>query len=93
MNKIQDNTNKTSLNKNDEMIISLISRDLGNFCKYYNIINLKNSYLSYYHELFIFWQKLFLQNKIDKENNLLYMMNEVIELSKIIFIIQKREFL
>jgi len=93
VNKIQDNTNKTSLNKNDEMIISLISRELGNFCKYYNIINLKNSYLSYYHELFIFWQKLFLHNDIDKKNNLFYMINEVIEISKIIFEMNDIQFL
>ena len=89
MNKIQDNeinkynndnyySNKASFNKNDEIIIALISKHLGNFCNYYNIINYKSSYLSNYHTLFIFWQKLFIQNEINNKNNIFYMINEVI---------------
>ena len=104
MNKIQDNeinkynndnyySNKASFNKNDEIIIALISKHLGNFCNYYNIINYKSSYLSNYHTLFIFWQKLFIQNEINNKNNIFYMINEVIELSKKIFEMNDIQFL
>ena len=89
MNKIQDNennkynndnyySNKASFSKNDEIIIALISKHLGNFCNYYNIINYKSSYLSNYLTLFIFWQRLFIQNEINNKNNIFYMINEVI---------------
>ena len=69
VNKIQDNennkynndnyysNNKTSFNKNDEILIALISKHLGNFCNYYNIINYKSIYLSYYQARY-FLQKI-----------------------------------
>ena len=76
---------KISFNKNDEIIISFISKDLGNFCRYYNYIKNNNIYLDYYHKLYIFSQNLFLKNNSGKENNIIYFINEVIDISKKIF--------
>ena len=106
INKIQDKDNnnlynnnfylkeKISFNKNDEIIISFISKDLGNFCKYYNYIKNNNIYIDYYHKIYNFAQKLFLKNN-DKENNsnFLYFINEVIDLSKNIFEMNDIQFL
>ena len=76
---------KSCFNKNDEIMMSLISKDLGNFCKFYNIINYNKIYLSYYHALLSFWQKLLLKIDDQKQNNISYFINEVIEVFKIIF--------
>ena len=56
----EDNNNKIYFNKNDEILLDLISCNLGDFCKYYNYIENKNKYLNYYHYILHFWNKLFL---------------------------------
>ena len=91
INKIQDKENnsynnkyfkeKYSFNKKDEILMSLISKDLGNFCKYYNEIKYNITYISYYHALLKFFQNLFMKN-VQKENNIINMINEVIGLTK-----------
>ena len=86
-------TEKTSFNKSDEIMLSLVSKDLGNFCKYYNYIKYNNNYLLYYHSLCIFFQNLFIKKKIKEENNIFYLINEIIELSKIIFEMKDIQFI
>ena len=108
INKTQDKDNsdlfnnnfylkeKISFNKNDEIIISFISKELGNFCKYYNYIKNNNIYLDYYHKILIFSQKLFLKKYSNEDNsnfNIFYFINEVTEISKIIFEINDIQFL
>ena len=102
INKIQDKENnsynnkyfkeKSSFNKKDEIILSLISKDLGNFCKYYNEIKYNITYISYYHALLKFFQNLFMQN-VQKENNIFNMINEVIGLTRNIFNMNDIKFL
>ena len=102
-NKIQDKENniynnmyfkdKNSFNKNDEILMSLISKDLGNFCKYYNSIKYNTTYISYYHTLLQFWQNLFLKKNKEEENNIFYMFNEVIALTRNIFDMNDIKFL
>ena len=84
---------KTSFNKTDEIMMSLISKDLGNFCKYYNYINYNKNYLLYYHSLCTFFKKLFIKKEVKEDNNLFYMINEIIELSKIIFEMKDIQFI
>ena len=84
---------KTSFNKIDEIMMSLISKDLGNFCKYYNYIIYNKNYLLYYHSLCTFFKKLFIKKEIKEDNNLFYMINEIIELSKIIFEMKDIQFI
>ena len=84
---------KSSFNKNDEMIMSLISKYLGNFCNYYNNIQNNSAYLSYYHILLLFNQKLFLNKEKNKEIDLFFIIKEVAELSKIIFDMDSIKFL
>ena len=84
---------KNSFNKNDEILMSLISKDLGNFCKYYNSIKYNTTYISYYHTLLQFCQNLFLKKNKEEENNIFYMFNEVIALTKNIFDMNDIKFL
>ena len=96
-NKCKENNiyfkDKSSFNKNDEMIMSLISKYLGNFCRYYNNIIFNRTYLSYYHILLLFSQKLLLNKEKNKEIDLLFIIKEVTELSKIIFDMDNIKFL
>ena len=102
INKIQDKENnsynnkyfkeKYSFNKKDEILMSLISKDLGNFCKYYNEIKYNITYISYYHALLEFFQNLFMKNA-QKENNIFNMINEVIDLTRNIFDMNDIKFL
>jgi hypothetical protein len=84
---------RISFNKNDEIMISLISKDLGNFCKYYNYLNYNNAYLIYYHSLCLFFHNLFIKKKTKEENNIFYLINEIIELTKIIFEMKDIQFI
>ena len=95
INKIEDKENiiykdnyfkdKPCFNKNDEIMMTLISKDLGNFCKFYNLLNYNNIYISYYHTLLLFCQRLLLKNEDKAQNNIIYFNNEVTEVFKIIF--------
>ena len=45
---------QNTFNKNVEILMRLISKDLGNFCKYYNTIKYITTYISYYHTFYNF---------------------------------------
>ena len=72
--------------------MSLVSKDLGNFCKYYNEIKYNITYISYYHSLLKFFQNLFMKNA-QKENIIFNMINEVIGLTRNIFDMNDIKFL
>ena len=91
--KINYCIDKPLFNKNDEIIISLISKYLGNFCKCYNYINNKNIYMYYYRSLLLFFQKLFIKNNSKDENDITYMIDEVNKILKNIFEINDIKFL
>ena len=93
MNNIDFYLYKPIFDKNDEIIMSLISKDLGNFCKYYNYINSINNYLLYYHSLLKFYEKLFSKKEISEQNDIFYFLKEINELFKVIFDVSDIQFL
>ena len=92
INKISNpNDNKNnSFDKNDEIIISLLSKDLGNLCRYYNYANFQKNFVYYYCEIFEYWQ-----NIIFKSGNFetKYFLDETSEILKKIFEISEIQFL
>ena len=93
MNNIDFYLDKPIFDKNDEIIMSLISKDLGNFCKYYNYINNINNYIFYYHSLLKFYEKLFSKKDTNKQNDIFYFLKEINDLFKIIFDVSEIQFL
>jgi len=92
MNNIDFYLDKPIFDKNDEIIMSLISKDLGNFCKYYNYINNINNYIFYYHTLLKFYEKLF-KKETNEQNDVFYFLKEISDLFKIIFDVSEIQFL
>ena len=93
MNNIDFYLDKPIFDKNDEIIISLISKDLGNFCKYYNYIIYINNYIFYYHTLLKFYEKLFSKKDSNEQNDVFYFLKEINELYNIIFDVIEIQFL
>ena len=93
MNNIDFYLDKPIFNKSDEIIMSLISKDLGNFCKYYNYINYINNYIFYYHTLLKFYEKLFSKKEKNEQSDIFYFLKEIYELFKIIFDVNEIQFL
>ena len=93
MNNIDFYLEKPIFNKDDEIIMSLISKDLGKFCKYYNYINNINNYIFYYHTLLKFYEKLFSKKESNEQNDIFYFLKEISELFKIIFDVNEIQFL
>ena len=84
INKIkEENSNKAYFNKNDEILLDLLSNKLGDFCKYSKYIENKNKYLNYYHYILHFWNKLFL--KTSSSPSLYLLLEEFSFLMKKIF--------
>lgn len=93
MNNIDFYLDKPIFNKNDEIIMSLISKDLGNFCKYYNYINYINNYIFYYHSLLKFYENFFFKKETNEQNDIFYFIKEINELFNIIFDVGDIQFL
>lgn len=92
INKIkEENSNKAYFNKNDEILLDLLSSNLGDFCKYSNYIESKNKYLNYYHYILEFWNKLFL--KTSSSPSLYLLLEEFSFLMKKIFNSNEIQFL
>ena len=92
INKISDpNDNKNnSFNKNDEIIMSLLSKDLGNLCRYYNYAYFQKNLVNYYCEIFEFIRNLFFKN----ENcEIRYFLVEISRILKNIFDFSEIQFL
>jgi hypothetical protein len=92
INKIkEENSNKAYFNKNDEILLDLLSNKLGDFCKYSKYIENKNKYLNYYHYILQFWNKLFL--KTSSSPSLYLLLEEFSFLMKKIFNSNEIQFL
>ena len=91
INKIKEDNNKAYFDKNDEFLLDLLSRNIGNFCKYYNIIENKNNYISSYHDLLNFWNKLFFKTSISA--SLFLVLEEFSKLMKNVFETNQVQFL
>ena len=91
INKIKEDNNKAYFDKNDELLLDILSRNIGNFCKYYNIIENKNNYISYYHDLLNFWNKLFFKTSIS--GSLFLVLEEFSKLMKNVFDTNQVQFL
>jgi hypothetical protein len=87
----EENSSKAYFNKNDEILLDLLSSNLGDFCKYYNYIENKNKYLNYYHYILQFWNKLFL--KTSSSPSLYLLLEEFSFLMKKIFNSNEIQFL
>lgn len=84
INKIKNNPNKSNndksnFDKNDEYILSLLSRNIGNYCRFYNSIKRTKKYLFYYNEVLKLSKKFFI--KEDQDDGSIYLLME--EFSKI----------
>ena len=92
INKIkEEKNNKAYFDRNDEFLLDLMSKNIGNFCKYFNIIENKNNYISYYHDLLNFWNKLFFKTSIS--GSLFLVLEEFSKLMKNVFDTNQVQFL
>jgi len=84
INKIKNNSNKTNnekanFDKNDEYVLSLLSRSIGSFCQYYHSIKKIKKYIFFQNEILKLWKKFFI--KEDQDDGSIYLLIE--EFSKI----------
>ena len=89
--KEEENNNKSFFDKNDELLLDLLSINVGNFFKYFNIIENQNKDINNYHYILEFWNKLFYKKSLSPS---LYLVSEEFtKLMKKVFDISEIQFL
>ena len=95
INKIKEednkNNNKSFFDKNDELLLDLITCNIGNFLKYFNIIENQNNYINNYHYILVFWNKLFYKSSFSP--SLYLVIEEFTKLMKKIYNVNEIQFL
>ena len=95
INKIKEdnnkNNNKSFFDKNDELLLDLITGNIGNFCKYFNIIENQNININNYHYILEFWNKLFYKSSYSP--SLYLIIEEFTKLMKKIYNVNEIQFL
>ena len=87
INKVKSNksiNDKSNFDKNDEYILNLLSRNIGNFCGYYKRMTKAKNFISYYNEITNLWKKIFIKDE-QEEGSIYYFIEEFSKLMKNIF--------
>ena len=95
INKIKDednkNSNKSFFDKNDELLLDLITGKIGILCKYFNVIENQNNCVNNYHYILEFWNKLFYKSSFSP--SLYLVIEEFTKLMKKIYNVIEIQFL
>ena len=91
INKLkEEENNKVYFDKNDEILLDLLTINIGNYCKYFNIVENKKKIIEVYRHILEFWNKLFF--RINLSPSLYFIMEEVTKLMKKIFGVNEIQF-
>ena len=84
INKLkEEENNKSYFDKNDELLLDLLTINIGNYCKYLNIVESQKRIIEDYKHILEFWNKILFRTNLSP--SLYFIMEEVTKLMKKIF--------